>query len=162
MQSSTPTSPDAIVSQSAAAAARADARRRSRLIGAAVAVPCWAVLAVAVWLTPDPLGYDTHTQLGLSPCSVPVTTGYPCPTCGMTTAFAWMGEGRPLNAFAVQPFGALLCVVTVLAAVLSTVQTVTARPLLAAVPYRWWWTWVALGLFFGAWVYKILANGSWS
>ena len=135
------------------------ARARSRLIGLAVAVPCWAVLAVAVLLTPDPRGYDTHTQLGLSPCSLPATTGYPCPTCGMTTAFAWMGEGRPLKAFAVQPFGALLCVAMVAAAVLATAQSVTARPLLASVPYRGWWTWVALGLLIGAWIYKIVVDG---
>ncbi len=162
MQSSTPTSPDVFASPPAAAAARLAGRGRSRLIGLAVAVPCWAVLAVAVWLTPDPRGYDTHTQLGLSPCSLPVTTGYPCPTCGMTTAFAWMGAGRPLKAFAVQPFGAAACLAVVAAAVLGSVQGLTGRPLLAAVPYRPWWLWVAVGLFAGAWVYKIAVDGPWS
>jgi hypothetical protein len=127
-----------------------------------VALPCWAVLAVAVWLTPDGRGYDTHTQLGLSPCAMPATTGYPCPTCGMTTAFAWMGEGRPLKAFLVQPFGAVLCVAVVVAAVLATAQSVTGRPLPAAVRYRPWWTWVLVGLFFGAWIYKIIVDGPWS
>ncbi|NLF32174.1 MAG: DUF2752 domain-containing protein [Planctomycetes bacterium] len=156
MQSSTPASPDAV------ALPPAVSQRRTRLIGLAVALPCWAVLAVAVWLTPSESGYDTHTQLGLSPCSLPVTTGYPCPTCGMTTAFAWMGEGRPVKAFLVQPFGALLCVAVLVAALLGTAQTATGRPWVAAVPWRPWWAWAALGLFAAAWGYKIVVDGPWS
>src|SRR5262245_31491696 len=53
-----------------------------------------AVLALARWLEPSPLGYGTHRQLGLLPCSFRRITGYPCPSCGMTTAFAWFVRGQ--------------------------------------------------------------------
>lgn len=57
-------------------------------------------------IDPDPKGYDTHTQLGLSPCNWPKVYGYPCPTCGATTAATLVVHGRLLAAFETQPFGA--------------------------------------------------------
>jgi hypothetical protein len=52
------------------------------------------VLGTARLLEPDPRGFGTHTQLGLAPCAFAQITGRPCPTCGMTTAFAWFARGR--------------------------------------------------------------------
>ncbi len=52
------------------------------------------ILGVATRLEPDPRGRGTHTQLGLPPCGFLAVTGRPCPTCGMTTAFAWFVRGR--------------------------------------------------------------------
>ena len=52
------------------------------------------LLGLARMLTPNPQGFGTHTQLGLLPCGFFRATGYPCPSCGMTTAFAWMTRGR--------------------------------------------------------------------
>jgi hypothetical protein len=66
------------------------------------------LLGVARWLEPDPRGYGTHMQLGLGPCSFSVLTGRPCPSCGMTTAFAWFARGDPLRAWRANPAGCLI------------------------------------------------------
>ncbi|MCA9250052.1 MAG: DUF2752 domain-containing protein [Phycisphaerales bacterium] len=71
-----------------------------------------ALLAVSVLLTPDPNGFDTHSQLGLARCSWPATYGIPCPTCGMTTSFALMVRGRVIQSFTTQPLGAMLALAT--------------------------------------------------
>lgn len=66
------------------------------------------VFAVAGWLTPNPSGIGTHRQLGLPPCHFAMVTGKPCPTCGMTTAFAWFARGRLDRALRANPAGGLL------------------------------------------------------
>ena len=67
-----------------------------------------SVFAVAAWLEPSPKGFGTHTQLGLPPCQFAYVTGYRCPSCGMTTAFAWFVRGRLDRAFGANPAGSLL------------------------------------------------------
>jgi hypothetical protein len=67
-----------------------------------------AVLGMARWLEPDPRGYGTHTQLGLLPCMFFQVTGYRCPSCGMTTAFAWLVRGRLDRSWQANPAGCLL------------------------------------------------------
>jgi len=73
-----------------------------------VALGALALLGVAAALQPNPRGLGTHEQLGLRACGFHERTGYPCPTCGMTTAFAYAARGRLVEAFVVQPAGALL------------------------------------------------------
>lgn len=73
-----------------------------------VALGLVGVLGLACWLEPDPRGYGTHTQLGLPPCAFARLTGRPCPTCGMTTAFAWSVRGRFVRAWQANPVGSLL------------------------------------------------------
>ncbi len=41
-----------------------------------------------------------------------IRTGLPCPTCGMTTAFANTVRGRFWAAFLAQPTGLILCLAT--------------------------------------------------
>lgn len=64
-----------------------------------------AVLITAALLTPAGEGHGTHTQLGLPPCGFLVYTGYPCPGCGLTTAFTHMIRLEVLGAFSANPFG---------------------------------------------------------
>jgi hypothetical protein len=45
-------------------------------------------------LTPDPQGYGTHQQLGLPACGFWHVAGFPCPSCGMTTAWAHVTRGE--------------------------------------------------------------------
>lgn len=67
-----------------------------------------AVLATAAALRPDPAGFGTHRQLGLPPCGFLAMTGRPCPSCGMTTAFAWAVRGRFDLAWQANPVGSVL------------------------------------------------------
>jgi hypothetical protein len=67
-----------------------------------------AVFGVARWLEPDPKGFGTHTQLGLPPCHFAWVTGQRCPTCGMTTSFAWFARGRLDRSWQANPAGLLL------------------------------------------------------
>jgi len=81
---------------------------RTRLAVVALALGLAGVLGLARWLEPDPRGYGTHIQLGLAPCAFAQITGRPCPTCGMTTAFAWTVRGRFHRAWEANPAGSLL------------------------------------------------------
>lgn len=96
-----------------------------------------------VWLLfgvePDPRGYDTHVQLGMSPCGWPRTHGMPCPTCGATTAAALLVRGRALQAVAAHPFGAAVALAG-LAAAATALYCLLARrswlDLFAQLPLR--------------------------
>ncbi|MGQ0628215.1 MAG: DUF2752 domain-containing protein [Phycisphaerales bacterium] len=81
---------------------------QGRLVCAAVAAALLAPLVTAAFLRPAAGGVGTHTQLGLSPCPWLVMWGKPCPSCGMTTAFAAAAHGDPWGSFLAQPMGALL------------------------------------------------------
>lgn len=81
---------------------------KSRLVLVALALALVLVMGLACRLRPDPRGLGTHTQLGLTPCTFLAATGRPCPSCGMTTAFAWTMRGRPDRAWSANPAGSLL------------------------------------------------------
>lgn len=101
----------------------------ARWAWAGVALGCIGVLGVARSLEPDPRGYGTHQQLSVYryPCSFVLTSGLPCPTCGMTTSFSLIMHGRFLTAFKVQPAGAVLCLATVALTALALSATVFGR-----------------------------------
>ncbi|MEZ5398193.1 MAG: DUF2752 domain-containing protein [Bryobacteraceae bacterium] len=65
------------------------------------------ILALALWLAPSPEGIGTHQALGLPPCWFLEATGLPCPTCGLTTCFAYAAHLRFFDAARTQPFGLL-------------------------------------------------------
>jgi hypothetical protein len=71
------------------------------------------LLGVAKRLEPDSRGFGTHTQLGLRPCAFAQVTGRLCPTCGMTTAFAWFVRGRVDRSWQANPAGFVLALLTV-------------------------------------------------
>jgi len=91
----------------------------ARFLAAAVAGGCGALLAFAASLTPNPSGQGTHEQLGLPPCTMVMITGLPCPTCGMTTAFAYAARGRLAAAFQAQPAGLALALAVMAVGVLA-------------------------------------------
>lgn len=66
------------------------------------------VTAVGLYLSPDPDGHGTHTQLGLAPCPSVVMFGKPCPGCGLTTSFTATIHGHFTQAFAAHPMGPIL------------------------------------------------------
>ena len=139
----------------------------SRLYAMALAAAAGAVLAAAAGLTPSESYMGTHRQLRITrhPCAFVLATGFPCPTCGMTTAFAYAVRGQFLRATRSQAAGLLLALATAGTAVLGAVAVVTGkRPRLnwyRVNPNRlvWWLT----GLLVAAWAGKILlglADGS--
>jgi hypothetical protein len=75
---------------------------------AAAGIGLLGLLAIAAMLEPSPLGHGTHQQLGLPPCTFWVLFGRPCPTCGMTTAWAHLVRGEWVDAGRANLGGALL------------------------------------------------------
>lgn len=124
---------------------------------ALAAIGLLTLLVVSASLKPDEAGYGTHTQLGLPPCPGILSSGRPCATCGMTTAFAYAAHGQFVASFRAQPFGALMavgsaCTIWVLlhvAATGSRLGSVTSRLLAAR------FMWLAIGLALAAWGYKL-------
>ena len=88
---------------------------------------CVGLLVLAACLSPDPSGVGTHTQLGVAPCSMMVLWGVPCPTCGMTTAFAHTVRGQWFAAIRAQPAGWLAAVATAVFGGSCAVTAVTGR-----------------------------------
>ncbi len=130
----------------------------ARLAWGTVAVVCAALLAVAARLEPDPRGLGTHERFGLPPCSFILTSGLPCPTCGMTTAFAELMHGRPWQAFQAQPAGAILCVTAVALFSVAGAAATTGR-LLVLNWDRFGPVRVSLGaglLILGGWAWKLV------
>lgn len=105
----------------APSATPAASRRRIPPVSIAARVMCalgaagvLGLLLIAASLTPSPTGLGTHLQMrwvpGITPCQWLTSTGRPCITCGMTTAFAHAAAGEFASAFRAQPFGALLAI----------------------------------------------------
>lgn len=133
---------------------------KARWWAALILLSCLAILGLAAWLTPDPRGYGTHEQFGFGKCGMLITTGLPCPTCGMTTAFAYVVRGRLIRAFLAQPAGLVMALATVACALGAVWVLVTGRtppvrvPMIT--PYRLFFG--LLVLLLGSWVFKIVVG----
>lgn len=129
----------------------------ARIVAGLIAAACLALLGTAASLTPSPAGHGTHLALGLPACGWVISYGRPCPTCGMTTAFALLAHGRPLDAFLAQPFGAVLALGVAVtfwgsvhvAATGSMLGEVGSKALRSRVI---WWLVAAAG---ASWLYKL-------
>ena len=87
--------------------------RRERFLAAGLAAIGTAVLLLSAALNPydeagRPLSYVTHCQLGLPPCFVEQVTGFPCPSCGMTTRFSLVMHGELATAWQANSAGAVV------------------------------------------------------
>jgi hypothetical protein len=122
------------------------------------------LFAVAAWLEPDVSGVGTHHQLGLPPCGWITSAGVPCPTCGMTTAFALASDGRLVEAFIVQPAGCALALAAAAATLVAVWVAATGSAiggfLLDRIGARTGW--IVGGLILFAWLYKIAVFRLWS
>jgi hypothetical protein len=130
-----------------------------RLLGGLAALGAAAVLGLAAWFTPAEAGLGTHEQLNLPPCNWVTILGLPCPTCGMTTAFAHAANGDFLASFHAQPMGFVLALATAMALIAGAYVAATGSAIGAAL--RRYVTaragWVAGAGFGAAWIYKILS-----
>lgn len=106
---------------------------------AVVGLSLAAAVALAARVTPDPRGWGTHEQLGWAPCWFRQTTGRPCPTCGMTTAWAYAVRGNALAAVEANAGGAVLFVMAAVVAAWSGVCAVSGRMFGRLTPRVVWW-----------------------
>ena len=114
---------------------RPSAHRRTgnRLLWAIAGAAALAVLAAARALAPDPSGMGTHVQLGLPPCGWLYLTGLPCPTCGLTTAFAHMARLQVTSAFSAHALGPVLFAMTAAAIPIAAWGIATDAPVARAI-----------------------------
>jgi hypothetical protein len=132
-----------------------------RLLAAALAGAFLAVLVVAARLTPSPDGFGTHrAALGMPACNFLATTGLPCPSCGMTTSFAWVAKGNVVASLYVQPMGTVLALLAAVTVWGGLYVALTGRPvhrLLRLLPARYTlFPLLLLGIL--AWGWKILIH----
>ncbi len=85
----------------------------ARILLAVIGVSGFILCVTARNLEPDPRGFGTHEQLGLTPCSFYRWTGRVCPSCGATTAWAHVMRGKLANALSANLAGTLSCLATV-------------------------------------------------
>ena len=92
----------------------------------------------------------------------------PCPTCGMTTAFAHAAHGHLLKSFIAQPMGFVLALATAMT-FLVCVHTAATGSRLPRVFLRLWGGsnrrvhsgWILAGMIVAAWLYKIASYKGW-
>jgi hypothetical protein len=72
---------------------------------------------------------ETHTLLGLPPCTFKTLTGFPCPSCGMTTSFALLVRGDVWHSMRANFVGTLLAMFCLLLIPWSLVSVWLGRPL---------------------------------
>ncbi len=129
----------------------------TRLFAAGIAAATLGVLITAAWLSPASEGHGTHLQLGMDACQWAVRFGRPCPTCGMTTAFAYAANLQPLEAFKAQPMGAIgaiaFSVVFWISMHVAVFGSQIGRVVLSLIRPRVVWT--TFALLVAAWGYKI-------
>src|SRR5687768_7239343 len=137
---------------------------KCRRLVAAIAMGCsLAVLLVAAWLTPSPRGMGTHESLNLPRCGWIVVADLPCPTCGMTTAFAHAANGNLVASFMAQPLGCLLALATAMALLVSVHVVVTGSRIASAFSglLAGKSLWLLSALVVASWGYKIVAYKGW-
>ena len=126
---------------------------RGRIYAAVVAAGVLALFMAAARLTPSGRHVGTHRQLGLPPCGFMVMTGLPCPTCGMTTAFACTARGWFLPAIRAQFAGFVMAMATAAAGLIALAAVLTGR----RPAFNWYRIsptrilWLAMSLVLAAW-----------
>ena len=132
----------------------------ARLLAAGVSAACLSVLILAARMPPSPTGFGSHQSLGLNPCQFLESTNLPCPSCGMTTSFAWFARGNLVASAYVQPMGAALAAITAASVWGGLYVALSGRPayrLLRLVPGRYYLL-PLLALAVLGWGWKILIH----
>lgn len=132
-----------------------------RVIAALILAGCVTVLGLASWMSPDPRGLGTHEQLGMSPCGFARATGWPCMTCGMTTAFTHCAHNQWWQAWLVQPAGTVAALITACTGWVSLavlVKGADVGPITSKLRPRLL-LWVG-GFVLAAWLYKLAVTWS--
>jgi hypothetical protein len=128
-----------------------------RVLAGIMACASLGLLLVAFMLTPSAEGHGTHRQLGLQPCVWASALGQPCPTCGMTTSFAYAARADFLGSFRAQPLGFFMAL-SVAAAFWVCLHVMLTGSTLARAAAGFMGPrvlWLGLAALLAAWVYKI-------
>ncbi len=136
----------------------------SRLAGLIVAGPCLAMLIIGLTLEPRNAGYGTAELLQMPACSKLTSSGYPCPTCGMTTSVALSVRGRLVSAWDAHPFGPVLTGAAIVLAIGGLLQAATRLQVLHWLRFGWWWLLGALVCTIVGWQLMLragVASGKW-
>lgn len=72
---------------------------------------------------------ETHTKLGLPPCSFKLLTRVPCPSCGLTTSFALLVRGDLKNSLRANAAGTVLALFCLALIPWSLASALWQRPL---------------------------------
>jgi hypothetical protein len=96
-----------------------------------------ASLSLAALLKPDARGYGTHQALGLPPCTFYYVTGRRCPSCGMTTSWAYLVRGQMWHSFRANVGGSLLGMAALVLAPWALVSGLRGRWLCGGLDERW-------------------------
>ncbi len=133
--------------------------RGRRILGGLVAVGTAGVLSLAAYLEPAGAGLGTHEQLSLPSCGWITLMDLPCPTCGMTTAFAHAANGDVLAGIAAQPLGFLLAIATAMAFLVGTYVASTGSRMAGQLARLWvrGSGWLLIGIALAAWGYKVIS-----
>jgi len=136
------------------------ARHRSFEHWLVLIVPLAGLALIATFafvVEPDARGFGTHEKFGLPSCKTMDWFGVPCPGCGVTTSVALASRGRFLESIRNQPFGIVVVLGILVAAVWAICGHFRGRDLygdLLAIRARPWV--VGLGSALGAaWIYKL-------
>lgn len=100
---------------------------RARVVACLMLFGLAAGWRLVIAIAPSPTGLGSHTQLGLPPCTFPMLTGFPCPTCGMTTSVAYAARGHVAASFHAQPAGLALSFAIFLFTACAAVTLLTGR-----------------------------------
>ena len=150
--------PITMVEARVAAEGQAGSTQR-RLVAVVVMFAAATILGLAAYLEPSPTGIGTHTQLPAMPtCGWIVTMDLPCPTCGMTTAFAHAANGNLLAALGAQPLGAVLALATAMTLLVAGYAAFTGSRVGSIFASLWGRraAWILAAGATGAWAYKVL------
>jgi Protein of unknown function (DUF2752) len=117
-----------------------------------------SLLVIARLLQPSSRGVGTHEQLGLPSCPFLHLTGIPCPSCGLTTSFAYAARFDFLSSLITQPFGLIAFFLAIFAIpfsiFLSRRQISLSKFMQERIVNRL--IYVAIALYVLSWFYKII------
>ena len=127
----------------------------------AVCVGIFGLLGVARWLTPNEAGVGTHRALGFPPCGAIAMWGIPCPSCGMTTSWAWFTRGHFDKAWSSNPGGVMLAVFVLVMATWMGISGILNRwwPVPCQPNYVLASAAVVVGVTLVQWLYRVWPDG---
>lgn len=129
-----------------------------RFVAGIVGVVAVVFTAALMSVEPDARGHGTHEKLGMDECGWPAAYGMPCPTCGCTTAATAFVNGDVFGAFVIQPFGAAVALLGLVAGFHAWACLIRGRSFVDAMVRLPFWTIVVglTALLFASWGYKCL------